>query len=143
MSDYTSILNKYRHNIFEIQTNGNNFGLYTLKTIDFVQHDQTYSFDQIYFIFESIDKDQYEILAEINLGVDLMISYNNEIKHFTKTIRVECSEENLEFSENACIILKNILNNILNLDQNLFNENSKASIKTIEPYYFNNIRSLN
>ena len=71
-----------------------------------------------------------------------MAIFNRMVGHFKKTIRVECSEPEYEFSENSCIVLKNLINDIVMGNETFLNSDSVDSVKTLEPYYFNNVRFL-
>ena len=140
--DRNQIIGKYTDFIFEIQIGENDFFIYSLKDFDFMPHDEDVQQDQIYLIFESLSKDEREIIFEINLGVDVLAVFERMVGHFKKTIRVECSEPSFEFSENSCIVLKEIISDIFLMNETFLNEESKDCIKTLEPYYFNNIRFL-
>ena len=141
--DSNQILDKYTNNFFEIQTERNGYFLYFLTNIDFIPKDPVYDADQLYLIFESADVKGDEILIEINLGVDVMASFGDTINHFKKTIRVECSEPDFEFSETSCILLKKLLDDIIIVQYDSITKESIDSIKTMEPYYINNIRFTN
>jgi hypothetical protein len=135
-------MNKYKDFIFEIQTQSEGFSIYSLKELDFIPHDEEINQDQIYLVFESLSNENREIIFEINLGVDVMAIFNRMVGHFKKTIRVECSEPEYEFSENSCIVLKNLINDIVMGNETFLNSDSVDSVKTLEPYYFNNVRFL-
>ena len=140
--DRLEIMNKYKDFIFEIQTQSEGFSIYSLKELDFIPHDEEIYQDQIYLVFESLSNENREIIFEINLGVDVMAIFNRMVGHFKKTIRVECSEPEYEFSENSCIVLKNLINDIVMGNETFLNSDSVDSVKTLEPYYFNNVRFL-
>jgi len=140
--DRLEIMNKYKDFIFEIQTQSEGFSIYSLKELDFIPHDEEINQDQIYLVFESLSNENREIIFEINLGVDVMAIFNRMVGHFKKTIRVECSEPEYEFSENSCIVLKNLINDIVMGNETFLNSDSVDSVKTLEPYYFNNVRFL-
>lgn len=140
--DKIQILNKYKDFIFEIQTESDNFFIYHLKDFDFIPHDEEFNQDQLYLIFESFSKDHKEVIFEINLGVDVLAVFDKMVGHFKKTIRVECTETSFEFSQDSCMMLKEILFDIIDGNEPFLNDASVDSIKTLEPYYFNNIRFL-
>jgi len=136
------IINKYKDFIFEIQTQSEGFFLYTLNDIDFIPHDEDYSQDQLYLIFESLSSIYKEIVFEINLGVDVLAVFDKMIGHFKKTIRVESTEPDFEFSQDACVALKEILFDVIKNNEPFLNDASKDCIKNLEPYFFNNIRFI-
>jgi len=136
------IISKYKDFIFEIQTGSEGFFLYSLKDMDFIPHDEDFKQDQIYLVFESFSNDNKEIIFEVNLGVDVLAVFERMVGHFKKTIRVECTESDFEFSENSCVLLKDLLNDSILDNESFLNEDSKDSVKSLEPYYFNNIRFL-
>ena len=138
----TEIINKYKDFIFEIQIGDKDFFIYQLNDFDFVPHDKNFNQDLLYLTFESYCNQRKELIFEINLGVDVLAIFEKMVGHFSKTIRVECTESEFEFSENSCIILKNLINEAFNGKENFLNKNSVDSIKTLEPYYFNNIRFI-
>lgn len=138
----TEIINKYKDFIFEIQTEGEGFFIYEFKDFDFIPHDEEVNQDQIYLIFESFSKNFKEIVFEINLGVDVLAVFDKMVGHFKKTIRVECTEPDFEFSQDSCLGLKDVLFDIINGNESSLNDASMDSIKNLEPYYFNNIRFL-
>ena len=136
------IISKYKDFIFEIQTGSEGFFLYSLKDVDFIPHDEDFKQDQIYLVFESFSNDNKEIIFEVNLGVDVLAVFERMVGHFKKTIRVECTESDFEFSENSCVLLRDLLNDSILGNESFLNEDSKDSVKSLEPYYFNNIRFL-
>ena len=136
------IISKYKDFIFEIQTGSEGFFLYSLKDMDFIPHDEDFKQDQIYLVFESFSNDNKEIIFEVNLGVDVLAVFERMVGHFKKTIRVECTESDFEFSENSCVLLRDLLNDSILGNESFLNEDSKDSVKSLEPYYFNNIRFL-
>lgn len=136
------IINKYKDFIFEIQTPSDGFFIYSLKDLDFIPHDEDFNQDQLYLVFESKSSDNKEIVFEINLGVDVLAIFEKMVGHFKKTIRVECTESEFEFSQDSCIMLKNILSDVIEGNEPFLNDASVDSLKTLEPYYFNNIRFL-
>ena len=136
------IISKYKDFIFEIQTGSEGFFLYSLKDMDFIPHDEDFKQDQIYLVFESFSNDNKEIIFEVNLGVDVLAVFERMVGHFKKTIRVECTESDFEFSENSCVLLKDLVNDSILDNESFLNEDSKDSVKSLEPYYFNNIRFL-
>ena len=136
------IIDKYKDFIFEIQTNSEGFFIYLLKDLDFIPHDEEINQDQLYLIFESFSKDYKEIIFEVNLGVDVLAIFNKMVGHFKNTIRVECSDPEFEFTQDSCMVLKDILYDIIKGNESFLNDASIDSIKTLEPYYFNNIRFI-
>lgn len=136
------IINKYKDFIFEIQTESEDFFIYSLVDLDFIPHDEDVNQDQLYLIFESFSSKHKEIVFEINLGVDVLAIFDKVVGHFKKTIRVESTETNFEFSQDACMILKDILYDTIEGNEKSLNDASVDSIKTLEPYYFNNIRFI-
>ena len=140
--DKTHILGKYKDFIFEIQTNSEGFFIYSLKNLDFIPHDENFNQDQIYLIFESLSKDLNELIFEINLGVDVLAIFNKMVGHFKKTIRVESTDPDFEFSQDSCTYLRDILLDIIKGNESSLNDASIDSIKTLELYYFNNVRFL-
>jgi hypothetical protein len=138
----TEIINKYKDFIFEIQTQSEGFFLYTLNDIDFIPHDEEYNQDQLYLIFESLSSVYKEIVFEINLGVDVLAVFEKMIGHFKKTIRVESTESEFEFSQDSCVALKEILFEVIKGNEPFLNDASKDCIKNLEPYFFNNIRFI-
>lgn len=141
--DLDNVLDKYKDNFFEIQTEIDGFFLFSLINIDFIPKDPSYEGDQLYLIFESIDTDGHEILIEVNLGVDVIAVFNEIVGHFEKTIRVECSEPDFEFSETSCIVLRSLLDDVIVSQYDSISVESIESIKTMEPYYLNNVRLFN
>jgi hypothetical protein len=140
--DKIHILNKYKDFIFEIQTNNEGFFIYQLKDLDFIPHDEEVNQDQLYLIFESLSKEFKEIIFEVNLGVDVLAIFNKVVGHFKKTIRVECTDPEFEFTQESCLVLKDILVDLIKGNESFLNDASIDSIKTLEPYYFNNIRFI-
>lgn len=140
--DKSQIINKYKDFIFEIQTQSEGFFLYSLKDYDFIPHDEEFNQDQLYLIFESYLSNYKEIIFEVNLGVDVLAVFDKMVGHFKKTIRVECTEAEFEFSQDSCVSLKEILFDIVDGNETFLNDASVDSLKTLEPYYFNNIRFL-
>lgn len=140
--DKIELLDKYKDFIFEIQTGTEGFFIYFLKDVDFIPHDKDFKFDQVYLVFESLSNDNREVIFEINLGVEVFAIFEKLVGHFKKTIRVECTESDFEFSENSCILLKNLLVDIIIDNESKLNQESKDSVDTLEPYYFNNVRFL-
>ena len=140
--DKSQIINKYKDFIFEIQTGSEGFSIYSLKDVDFIPHDVDFKQDQIYFIFETFSNENREVIFEINLGVDVIAMFKKMVGHFKKTIRVECTESDFEFSENSCITLKDLINDMITGNESFLNADSVDSIKNLEPYYFNNIRFI-
>lgn len=140
--DKSQIINKYKDFIFEIQTHSDGFFIYLLKDIDFIPHDEDFNQDQLYLVFESHSSDSKEVIFEVNLGVDVLAIFEKMVGHFKKTIRVECTEPEFEFSQDSCVMLKNVLFDVIDGNEPFLNDASVDSLKTLEPYYFNNIRFL-
>jgi hypothetical protein len=138
--DPNSILDKYSNIIFEIQTPTYGYFLYSLIYIDFVPKDEKYKYDQLYLTFESIDVKNFELLIEINLGVDVLVVFEETVNKFKKTIRVASSEPEFEFSEESCKVLKSLLDDLIYSLPDNVDEASIDSVKSLEPHYFNNIR---
>lgn len=138
--DKTHIINKYKDFIFEIQMSNSYFSIYNLKDIEFIPSDDDYLHDQIYLVFDPISNDETETVFEINLGVDVLAVSEMGVTHLLKTIRVESTESFFEFSENSCNLLKDLISSLVTDNQSEVNDNTKESIKILEPYYFNNIR---
>lgn len=140
--DKIQILNKYKDFIFEIQTKSDNFFIFQLRDLDFIPHDEDFTQDQLYLVFESLSKDNREVVFEINLGVDVLAVFDKMVGHFKKTIRVECTETEFEFSQDSCTHLRDILLDVITGNEAFLNDASVDSIKSLELYYFNNIRFL-